>query len=80
MCTGLQAGNLLLNDRRRGHCGDGVRAVKLPSGAMVLFAVGEHDPPFLSQVATVKSAECFAMFSNGAADGLVGGALDGMEV
>jgi len=28
-------------------------------------AVAEHDPPFLSQVATVKSSEYFAMFSKG---------------
>jgi hypothetical protein len=28
-----------------------VSAVELPSGAAVLFAVAEHDPPFLSQVA-----------------------------
>ena len=42
-----------------------VSAVVLPSGAVVLFAVAEHDPPFLSQVAAVKSSEYFAMFSKG---------------
>jgi hypothetical protein len=33
-----------------------VSAVVVPSGAVVLFAVAEHDPPFLSQVATVADA------------------------
>ena len=42
-----------------------VSAVVLPSGAAVLFAVVGQDPPFLSQVATVKSSEYFAMFSKG---------------
>jgi hypothetical protein len=42
-----------------------VSAVVLPSGAVVVFAVAEDDPPFLSQVATVKSSEYFAMFSKG---------------
>ena len=40
-----------------------VSAVVLPSGAVVVSAVTEHDPPFLSQVATVKSSAYFAMFS-----------------
>jgi hypothetical protein len=30
-----------------------VSAVELPSGAATAFALAEHDPPFLSQVATV---------------------------
>jgi hypothetical protein len=40
-----------------------VSAVVLPSGAAVLFAVTEQEPPFLSHAATVKSSEYFAMFS-----------------
>ena len=42
-----------------------VSAVVLPSGPAVLFAVSEQEPPFLSQVATVKSSEYFAMLSKG---------------
>ena len=42
-----------------------VSAVVLPSGAVVVFAVAEQEPPFLSQVETVKSSEYFAMFSKG---------------
>jgi hypothetical protein len=42
-----------------------VSPVVLLSGAAVLLAVTEHDPPFMSQVATVKSSEYFAMFSKG---------------
>ena len=55
-------------------------AVVLPSGAAAAFALTEQDPPFLSHVATVKSSEYFAMFSNGAADRLERAALDGLEV
>jgi hypothetical protein len=36
-----------------------------------MFAATVQAPPFLSQVATMESSEYFAMFSNGAADGLV---------
>jgi hypothetical protein len=42
-----------------------VSAVVLPSGAATAFAVAEQEPPFLSQVATVKSSAYFAMFSKG---------------
>ena len=41
-----------------------VSAVALPSGAVVLFAVTEQLPPFLSHVPTLKSSEYFAIFSN----------------
>jgi hypothetical protein len=40
-----------------------VSAVVLPSGAVVLLAVTEQEPPFLSHVPTLKSSEYFAMFS-----------------
>jgi hypothetical protein len=42
-----------------------VSAVVVPSGAIVAFVVAEHDPPFLSQVATVEPSEYFAKFSKG---------------
>ena len=54
-CDTREARNLLMKDRRGW----------LPSGAAMVFAVAEHDPPFLSQVAAVESSEYLAKCSNG---------------
>jgi len=58
------ARDLPLKDRRRGQAVM-VLAVELPSGAAMVFAVAEHDPPLLSQVAAVESSEYLAKCSNG---------------